>query len=89
MRHLNIEVAGRVQGVSYRYNTQEKALQLGIVGFVKNLPNGSVYIEAEGTDEQLNQLVQWCHEGPPMALVTEVAVSEAPIASFSSFEIRY
>ena len=51
-----------MQGVYYRQSTKEKALELGISGIVKNLPNGNVQILATGTDDQLDQLVQWCND---------------------------
>jgi len=53
MRHLNIRVSGKVQGVFFRASTKEQADQLGVKGFVRNEPNGDVYIEVEGDEEKL------------------------------------
>ncbi|MBX7126525.1 MAG: acylphosphatase [Cyclobacteriaceae bacterium] len=83
-----ITVWGRVQGVSFRVATREKAEALGITGIVQNLPDGAVYIEAEGTDEQLTALERWCHQGPPRARVTEVVVQNAPVKNYVGFVIR-
>ncbi|MGI9545460.1 MAG: acylphosphatase, partial [Cyclobacteriaceae bacterium] len=59
-QHFNITVQGRVQGVFYRASTKQKALELGLVGWVCNRSDGSVYLEAEGSKEQLNTLLAWC-----------------------------
>jgi acylphosphatase len=88
MKHFNIIVSGRVQGVFYRQSSMEIALQLGIRGFVRNEQNGNVYIEAEGAEEQLKKLIEWCKKGPSRAVVKDVQVSEGELKNFSSFEIR-
>lgn len=86
--HYDITVTGKVQGVWYRKNTKETADRLGISGFVKNLDNGNVYIEAEGTVAQLKELVDWCHHGPEFALVSTVNFKEDTIQHFNGFDIR-
>jgi acylphosphatase len=86
-KHLNITVSGRVQGVFYRASTEDKAKSLGLTGFVCNMPNGDVYIEAEGTEEQLNALIKWCKSGPPMAKVESVKVEEGMMVHFQKFEV--
>jgi acylphosphatase len=84
-----ITVTGKVQGVFYRQSAKEKALALGLTGTVKNMPNGSVHIMASGTPQQLNQLVAWCKQGPPKAVVEEVQVEKiAPHAFFGFTVIR-
>ena len=88
MKHLKIEVIGRVQGVSFRYYTREEAQRLGVKGFVKNCADGSVYIEAEGNETTLEQFVQWCHKGSPFSQVNRVIVKEEALSQFQSFEIR-
>lgn len=85
--HYNITVTGKVQGVWYRKSTQEKALHLGIKGFVKNLSNGNVYIEAEGNINQLNMLVNWCKTGPEFAVVEQVTFLESKTKKFTRFEV--
>lgn len=88
MPHINLQIIGKVQGVFYRDSTRRKANELGITGFVRNEPDGSVYAEAEGTQEALDALVEWCNEGPENALVTYVDVTEGEMVGFEEFEIR-
>lgn len=88
MKHYIISVIGKVQGVYYRKSTQREALRLGLKGFVKNQEDGSVYIEAEGDEEGLQELVAWCKSGPERAEVSEVKVEEAPLQNFKQFEIK-
>lgn len=87
MKTIGITVKGRVQGVSYRQNAKEKARSLGVTGHVRNMPDGNVYIVATGSDEQLRQLMAWCHKGPPAAKVESVEASALPLSSFTSFNI--
>lgn len=86
MAAISILVSGKVQGVWYRKYTLEKALQLGIAGTVRNLVSGEVYIEAEGSDEQLKALEEWCWQGSPQSKVTDV--KSMPIADFESSTFR-
>lgn len=89
MKHINIRVQGNVQGVFFRSNAEELAKKLNIVGYVRNEPDGSVYIEAEGKEQDLDQLVSWCHHGPDAADVEKVEVDEGEIQVFNGFEIKY
>lgn len=90
MRRIRAIVSGRVQGVSYRASTASKARQLGLVGWVRNLPDGSVELEAEGSSDQVDALVAWCRQGPPSARVEKVAVEEqSPTGSERSFDITF
>ncbi len=86
-KHYNITVAGRVQGVFFRASTKTSADHLGIKGFVKNLPDGTVYIEAEGEEETLKQFVEWCSQGPKAARVEACDVEESSMQEFTRFEI--
>lgn len=86
-KHLNITVRGRVQGVSFRMSTKAVADQIGIKGFIKNEPDGSVYIEAEGDDFSIPLFLDWCHEGPQGAGVTAVETHEAELKNYRNFEI--
>jgi acylphosphatase len=88
MRHYNITVKGKVQGVYYRFSTLRKAHDLGLTGFVANMHNGDVYLEAEGSEEQVNKLIDWCRVGPPGAEVKEVLAEEDELRHFRNFEIR-
>ncbi len=87
MKHLNITVNGNVQGVSFRISTKAVADQLQIKGVVKNMPNGSVYIEAEGDDFSLDTFLEWCNEGPLQASVQKIEVVEAELKNYRNFEI--
>ncbi len=87
IKHYNITVTGTVQGVWYRKSTLEKALELGINGYVKNQSNGDVYIEAEGSESQLNSLLTWCAKGPQFAKVDDVSFTEGDVQFFKQFEI--
>lgn len=88
MMTFAITVSGRVQGVFFRASTRDKAKSLGLIGFVKNQPDGSVYIEACGEVEKLKELVDWCHQGPSQAVVENVETSEISPGGYASFEIR-
>ncbi len=82
-------VSGRVQGVSYRAATADAARRLGVCGWVQNLADGSVEIEAEGAAEQIVALLEWCERGPPSACVTRVQTDElAPTGGDQSFVSR-
>lgn len=87
MKHLNITVHGKVQGVFYRASTKAVADQLGIKGLVKNLKDGSVYIEAEGDDFSIESFVEWCHEGPEKAKVEKVETAEGEVKNYRNFEV--
>jgi acylphosphatase len=87
-KHFNITVSGKVQGVFYRQSTMEKARELELKGFVRNEANGDVYLEAEGSDEKLEELVKWCRQGPSRARVERVNVSEGELKNFTDFIIK-
>lgn len=88
MKHLNITIHGRVQGVGFRYNAQRMAQQLNVKGFVKNQYDNTVYIEAEAEELNLQQFVDWCRQGPVYAHVSKVDMQEAPLFNFTGFSIR-
>ena len=79
MRRIRAIVSGRVQGVSFRAATRAEAHRLGVVGWVKNRDDGAVELEAEGPDDKVAALILWCHQGPPAARVTRVAVDELAV----------
>lgn len=82
-------VSGRVQGVNFRYYTQHTARSLGLVGWVRNLWDGRVEVVCEGPEDAVQQLVNWCHDGPPLARVDDVEVTySAATGEFSGFHIR-
>jgi acylphosphatase len=86
--HLIIE--GRVQGVWFRDSTRAEAIRLGLVGWVKNRSDGSVEVVAEGPEEKVKELTEWCHYGPPAARVTRVdEIKEGLTGEFDSFRISF
>ena len=86
--HINIQISGVVQGVGFRYAAFHNARIKGINGFVKNLYNGDVYLEAEGNKTSLVSFVEWCHRGPSHAAVDTVSITEGELKHFNGFEIR-
>jgi acylphosphatase len=88
VKHIQIRVQGKVQGVFFRASAADIARQLNIKGFVRNEPDGSVYLEAEGSEENLRALVEWCRKGPPRARVDRVEVVSGPVQHFTSFDIQ-
>lgn len=82
-----IKVTGKVQGVWFRDSTLKKALELDVKGFVKNQPDGSVYIEAKATKKSMADFIKWCHQGPPFARVQSVEVKDGELTYFDSFKI--
>lgn len=88
-KHFNIRIRGKVQGVSFRAYTKNKAQELLIKGFAKNMADGSVYVEAEGPEEVLHKFVDWCHFGSPRAQVKSVEVETAALKDFGNFEVKY
>jgi len=90
MKRLRIQIWGRVQGVFFRTHTQAEATKLNLVGWVRNCPDGTVEIVAEGNEKSLTRLLDWCRTGPPKAQVLKIepAWDEAE-GEFESFIIKY
>ena len=85
---LHMIVTGRVQGVFYRASAAEQARALGIIGWARNLPNGSVEIIAEGRRADLQKFTAWARSGPPSARVAEVREEWGQARSeFSDFRV--
>ena len=84
---FKIHVRGHVQGVGFRWSALREAKSLGITGFVKNLPDGSVYIEAEGKAGQLKAFIDWCKKGPDFGLVESVEAENFPAVNYTEFRI--
>lgn len=88
-KHYDIRITGHVQGVFFRENTRELAVKQSIRGFVRNEPDGSVYIEAEGDSADLKTLTDYLHQGPPGARVNNVEIAEGDPKEYQGFEIRH
>jgi len=90
MTRLHLFIRGRVQGVFFRASTQEKARELGVTGFVKNLPDGRVEIVAEGAQPAVDALAQWAESGPPQASVERVErITEEATGEFGEFRVAH
>ena len=87
-RRIHVVVRGRVQGVFFRKSTAETAGRLGVTGWVRNLSDGGVELEAEGTDEALEALLAFCRTGPVHAQVDEVLVAHPPVLGDTAFRVK-
>ncbi|MEO5350271.1 MAG: acylphosphatase [Magnetococcus sp. YQC-3] len=85
--HKRLHIFGRVQGVYYRASTQQEAERLGLTGWVKNRPDGSVEAEVHGASSAVTALIAWCQHGPPGARVERVEVTDCPPATGEGFLI--
>jgi len=83
-----ITVYGKVQNVGFRFYTARTAQEFKIEGFVRNEPDGSLYIEAEGETDVLETFVLWCRRGPQWARVDRVEIQEQPLMDYKGFRVR-
>ena len=88
-KHYNLKITGDVQGVGLRYSSKIKADELNICGFIKNLPDGSVYLEAEGEEKDLKKFLDYCPRGYSSARVDDVQVEENNLRNYTNFTINY
>jgi acylphosphatase len=88
MKTIEITVKGRVQGVFFRQSTRDRAVELGLKGFVRNTASGDVFITVSGEETALADFIAWCHSGPPLARVDHIEVKEKDATEqFSKFDI--
>ena len=87
-RAVDVTVTGRGQGVAYRHHAQEQARRLGVTGWVRNEPDGSVVAHLEGEEVAVGSLVAWCREGPPYARVSGVDVRASEPTGARDFEVH-
>jgi acylphosphatase len=87
MKHVNIRVSGKVQGVFFRASTKEQADFFGLKGFVRNEMNGDVYVEVEGDDGRVQEFLKWCAHGPSRARVDNLDVEESELKHFKGFHV--
>lgn len=87
MKHINIKVIGKVQGVFFRASTKAVADQMGVKGKVKNEKDGSVLIEAEASATILEMFVEWCNKGPEKADVEKVVVEDGELQGYTNFVV--
>jgi acylphosphatase len=88
MKHVTIRVSGKVQGVFFRASTEKEAQKLKLSGIVRNELDGSVYIEAEGNETAIEQLIVWCRKGPERARVDKCEVTEGQPKGYTEFRIE-
>jgi acylphosphatase len=90
MQRVTIIVHGRVQGVFYRDSTMRRARELGLTGTVRNLPEGTVEIVAQGPAAALEDLILWAREGPPSAVVSDLKIVYGkPIPGYADFSVSF
>lgn len=89
MQSLNCRVSGRVQGVYFRAWTQQQARDIGVSGWVRNVPDGTVEVLAQGSDDQLQALQSVLHQGPPAGRVDDLQCTTVDHEQLEGFEIRY
>lgn len=87
MKTIRLIIKGKVQGVFYRATAKDIADELGIKGWVRNLPDRNVEITATATEKILQKFIDWCKQGPPKASVDEVIVEELSTTEFNGFRI--
>ncbi|MBV6621699.1 MAG: acylphosphatase [Rivularia sp. (in: Bacteria)] len=81
-------ISGKVQGVGYRYSTMNAARNLGLNGWVKNLPDSRVEAVFEGAAETVEEMIRWCHQGSDAAVVKDVQVEYSEAEGLKGFEIK-
>lgn len=87
---VRVLISGRVQGVFFRANTKQQAEMFGLLGWVRNTKDGKVEAIFEGEEEKLDEIIKWCHRGPPLSKVEKVDVKkQEPTNEFDDFSIRY
>jgi acylphosphatase len=85
MEQAKILVKGHVQGVGYRFSAKRQADRLNIFGYAKNMPDNSVEILAQGEKHDIDQFIEWCREGPPVANVEKTDVAWQPMTEILSY----
>lgn len=83
-----ITVEGRVQHVGFRYSACLAAIRFRISGIVNNTFDGSVFIEAQGEEEDVLSFIGWCRQGPPLAKVVNVKIQDGVVMEYSGFSVR-
>jgi acylphosphatase len=80
-------ISGKVQGVGYRFSTQDMAVLLKLNGWVRNLRDGRVEAVFEGSKEKVEEMLLWCRQGPPAARVAEIEITYEPPEGLNGFEM--
>ena len=83
-----IKVIGKVQNVGFRFYAHKKAIELNICGFAINKTNGTVYIEAEGEEKNIDEFIDWCRIGPPHARVDNIFIQDSLVCNYDKFKVK-
>jgi acylphosphatase len=87
-KKIHLLISGKVQGVCYRIEAKQKAIELGLKGWVKNTTDGKVEIMAEGKEDKLREMIDWCRNGSSMAVVDKIETERVEAEKkFDKFEI--
>ena len=86
-RRVRVVVSGRVQGVFFRASTRDHALHLGASGWVRNMTDGRVEAVFEGSDEQVEKMLSWCHRGSPLSRVDGLEIEEENPENIEGFQV--
>ncbi len=89
MNCAHLIISGKVQGVFFRANVRNKAVELGLKGYAKNLENGDVEVAAEGNEEKINELIDFIKKNPGHSKVENIKILEKMPENFKKFEIKY
>lgn len=87
-KSLSITIQGHVQGVGFRYHASARARELLLTGFVRNQPDGTVFIEVEGEDLPVDEFVEWCRLGPRWARVDSVEIQTVEMRNYTGFTVK-
>ncbi|MBA7591937.1 Acylphosphatase [subsurface metagenome] len=88
IKNVRITVRGRVQNVGFRYFTFKTANTFNIKGLVKNEMDGSVYIEAEGEEPDVDLFIEHIKQGPSWAIIRETEISSVPVMNYTGFIVK-
>jgi len=89
-KRVRAVIKGRVQGVNFRMETWRAAEQIGVCGWVRNKTDGNVEALIEGDVSKVDQMIEWCRKGPPVAHVTDIKITEESYqGDFQDFSVRY
>lgn len=88
MKRVHVTVSGMVQGVFFRDSCRREARRRGVGGWVRNTSSGDVEAEFEGDAADVDEMVGWCRQGPPAAVVERVTTTEVEPTGASHFEVR-
>lgn len=84
----HVFISGKVQGVGYRFSTLNKARQMGLGGWVRNLPDSRVEAVFEGTQADVEAMIRWCYQGSSASVVKDVTVQYEQLEGIQGFEVK-